>query len=236
MEYLVLNSYLKFMDENKTGWISFIKSMRPLHKTLFFTMILSALCSAILSFISIRNSNIIIRIIMLSGVLIEFISVLVIGKTVDKESIQKSKESIEKRDNHYDKLILWLKGIGYTEKNQIMMICQRCRIEVHNNDSRNIKRVKFIDQVFTLFFIPIYAAIISWLFGLGGESNETIANIIVTGFVGIVLYIGTFGLNEFFKPFTDSTYIKMSKMVRDIQGMLDRKFQISDDDVKQASL
>ena len=64
-----------------------------------------------------------------------------------------------------------------------------------------------------------------------GSISEQIEIVTIVGTIGIVLYVLIYGTLDLFNPFIDKKYIKMYEMIKDIQGVLDRKFIIENEDI-----
>lgn len=227
MEYAVLYDYIKNQKDTRINWIAILKSLGIFKLILLVVVILSCLNSIIMLFIDSKITNPILFVSILS----ELLSVLVLNFVGQKESVSKSKEGIEKLDQKFDEIKDWLESIGFVDKKQIKQLCNRCNQEILRNKEKNNQFKQSVDRLFTLFLIPIFVASVSWVLGLVVNIPDRIALVIMIGFLGIILYILIFGLIGFFQPLIDSNYEKMSKMVKEIQGMLDRKFPVEDSDL-----
>lgn len=227
MVYLVLNTYLKMKQEQKTSWNKFLKEMKLLYKVLFLIMIVGAIFSIISLFYTTEQ-----YILLFVGVFVELLSVILLSIFMQKDSIETSSDDIRKLDDKYKQVKVWLNSIGYSDKYQIQLFCIRCRTEIEKNNIANEKRFKFIEKVIGLFFVPLYASFISKVLGVAGSIDEIIMLSLVIGALAIIIYIAIIGMKEFFNPLINSTYIKMDSMVSMVQGMLDREFAVTSDDVK----
>lgn len=231
MEFAVLYDYLKNQKVARKNWSNILKTIGLLKLTLLIIMLVSGLCSAVMLFVNPKITNP----ILIISILVELLSVIVLNIVGQKENILNSKEGIEKLDLKFDEIKDWLASIGYVDKREIKQLCNRCTQTILRNKENNDHFKRFIDKLFTFFLIPIFVASISWILGLDTSVPEhipeRIALAITIGLFGMISYILIFGLVEFFQPIIDSDYEKMSRMVKNIQGMLDRKFPIEDSDI-----
>lgn len=228
MEYLILNAYLKLKKQQKINWKNFLKEMRLLYKILFAMMIVGA----IISIISLLYKNQRWHLVMpILGIVLELTSVILLSIFMQKDEIERSSNDIKELDKKYDEIKDWLSEMGYHDKNQIKQLCNRCKNAIDKNEMANEKRKKFIDKITNLIFVPLYASFISKIIGVSGNIDEIIALTIMIGSIVIIIYIAVFGIMEILNPLINSTYIEMDNMLNVIQGMLDRKFQVTDDDI-----
>lgn len=228
MEYLILNAYLKLKKQQKINWKNFLKEMRLLYKILFAMMIVGA----IISIISLLYKNQRWHLVMpILGIVLELTSVILLSIFMQKDEIERSSNDIKELDKKYDEIKNWLSEMGYHDKNQIKQLCNRCKNAIDKNEMANEKRKKFIDKITNLIFVPLYASFISKIIGVSGNIDEIIALTIMIGNIVIIIYIAVFGIMEILNPLINSTYIEMDNMLNVIQGMLDRKFQVTDDDI-----
>lgn len=228
MEYLILNAYLKLKKQQKINWKNFLKEMRLLYKILFAMMIVGA----IISIISLLYKNQRWHLVMpILGIVLELTSVILLSIFMQKDEIERSSNDIKELDKKYDEIKNWLSEMGYHDKNQIKQLCNRCKNAIDKNEMANEKRKKFIDKITNLIFVPLYASFISKIIGVSGNIDEIIALTIMIGTIVIIIYIAVFGIMEILNPLINSTYIEMDNMLNVIQGMLDRKFQVTDDDI-----
>lgn len=228
MEYLILNAYLKLKKQQKINWKNFLKEMRLLYKILFAMMIVGA----IISIVSLLYKNQRWHLVMPTlGIVLELTSVILLSIFMQKDEIERSSNDIKELDKKYDEIKNWLSEMGYHDKNQIKQLCNRCKNAIDKNEMANEKRKKFIDKITNLIFVPLYASFISKIIGVSGNIDEIIALTIMIGTIVIIIYIAVFGIMEILNPLINSTYIEMDNMLNVIQGMLDRKFQVTDDDI-----
>lgn len=228
MEYLILNAYLKLKKQQKINWKNFLKEMRLLYKILFAMMIVGA----IISIVSLLYKNQRWHLVMpILGIVLELTSVILLSIFMQKDEIERSSNDIKELDKKYDEIKNWLSEMGYHDKNQIKQLCNRCKNAIDKNEMANEKRKKFIDKITNLIFVPLYASFISKIIGVSGNIDEIIALTIMIGTIVIIIYIAVFGIMEILNPLINSTYIEMENMLNVIQGMLDRKFQVTDDDI-----
>lgn len=228
MQYLVLNSYLKMKEDEKNSWKTFIKNLNLIEKILIITMFSSGIISIFLLLYK-KEKYISFAYI---GILIELLSVLLLSYLSEKERIKKSSDNIKKQDEKYSQIRTWLKDIGYTEKNQIKLLIIRCKSRIEKNDIINEKRKKIIDKTINVTLIPLLAAFVSNVFGKVGNLNEMVVLVILLSLIIIIIIITIAGIFISISPFINKTYIDMMNMVDMIEGMLDREFPVTDDDIK----
>lgn len=229
MEYLILNAFLKLKKQQRINWKSFLKEMRLLYKILFTTMILGAILSIISLLYKNNKWGLTVPIL---GIILELTSVILLSIFMQKDEIERSSNDIKELDKKYEEIKNWLSEMGYHNKNQIKQLCNRCKNAIDKNKMANGKRKKFLDKITNLIFVPLYASFISKLLGVPGNIDEIIALTLMIGVFVIIIYIAIFGIMEIFNPLINSTYIEMDNMLNMIQGMLDRKFPVTDDDIK----
>lgn len=227
MEYIVLNSYIKLKKQTQKGLKEVIQILGKLNTFLFLLMSISAITSILFIFLPSKHRVIISYIC----IVVEIICVVIISITTQRERVLNSSEDIKAQDDKYDTVKEWLEKIGFIEKNQIKQLYRRCEIEVEGNNERSLRRKVFIDKIFNLFLIPIFGAVLSWVFDLKADPGDSMAMVIVIGMIGVVLYLSAHGLLNYLTPIIDRQNIKMYKMVKDIQGVLDRKFSIENEDI-----
>ena len=231
MEYLVLGSYIEFEKKVKTGWIEGWKKVFSVlgifNTILFLIMILSASTSFLFLFLPSKHRTIIACVC----ILIEFISVVIISFTTQGKAVLKQSADIKKLDTKYDSIKEWLESIGFKEKNQIKQLCRRCEIEVEKNNEKKLERKKFRDRIFNIFLFPMFIAILAWIFDLKFDLADRMMIAIWIAMIGIVLDLLVYGVLYYLMPIIDRENIKMYKMVKDIQGVLDRKFPIENEDI-----
>jgi hypothetical protein len=143
-----------------------------------------------------------------------------------------SEQNIEKLDKKYEDTINWLNGLGLNDKYKIKQLCNRCKQEIEQNKQGEGKFRQFIDRIFTLFLIPIYAAIVTLAIQQSTNITDQMMSLIIIGIAGIILYILIFGVINFLLPIINSEYVEMDKMVKLLQGVLDRKYEIVETDIK----
>lgn len=229
MEYLILNTYLKFKKQRRINWKSFLKEMRSSYKVLFAMMVIGAIISIISLLCKNESDNLVMPIL---GIILELTSVILLSIFMQKDEIEKSSNDIKELDKKHDEIKNWLSEMGYSDKNQIKQLCNRCKNAIDKNRLANEKRKKFLDKITNLIFVPLYASFISKVLGVTGNIDEIIALTLMIGVIVIIIYIAIFGIMEIFNPLINSTYIEMDNMLNMIQGMLDRKFPVTDDDIK----
>lgn len=226
MEYLVLHSYMNFGKQIDKGWKNFFKEL-GIKKTILLLILLVSTCSSfVFSFLYNKYPK-----IFYISILAEIIIGIFMSIFEQREVYINSNTDLKRQNERYDEVKKWLGSIGFKEKNQIKQLCRRCEYEVKNYRDKDDKRKKFIDKVFSFFLIPIFAAFISWI--LGEKNNFSIQMILVIeiGGIGIALYIFVHYILFILSPILDREYIQMCKLIKDIQGVLDRKFIISNEDI-----
>ncbi|GAA0794490.1 hypothetical protein GCM10008910_11540 [Faecalicatena orotica] len=223
MEYLVLNSYIN-LEKNKHNWKTILKKIPRPKIVCFLIMLISACCTVAFAL----QGEVLLEFISFA---IEIIFAVIMTVIIQKECVINSNRDIKKQNDRYDEIKEWLKSIGFEEKNQIKQLCRRCEVEIESHKEKESKREKFLDKLFDFFLIPIFVAVISWIFNMEGSMSEQIEIVTKVGIIGIVLYVLLYVALDFFSPFIDKKYIKMYEMIKDIQGVLDRKFIIENEDI-----
>lgn len=223
MEYLVLNSYIN-LEKNKHNWKTILKKIPRPKIVCFLIMLISACCTVVFAL----RGEVLLEFISFA---IEIILAVIMTVIIQRECVINSNRDIKKQNDRYDEIKEWLKSIGFEEKNQIKQLCRRCEMEIESHKEKEGKREKFLDNLFNFFLIPIFVAVISWIFNMEGSMSEQIEIVTKVGIIGIVLYVLIYGALDFFSPFIDNKYIKMYEMIKDIQGVLDRKFIIENEDI-----
>lgn len=226
MEYFILNSYLKRKNENRKTFVEAFKLLSKVELILFFTMLISAMISLVFLFIRIENG------LLYICILLELMSVSILYFIQHRKDINNSEQNIEKMDKKYEDTINWLNGLGFNDKCKIKQLCNRCKQEIEQNKQGEEKFRQFIDKIFTLFLIPIYAAIVTLAIQQSTNISDQMMSLIIIGIAGIILYILIFGLINFLLPIINSEYVEMDKMVKLLQGVLDRKYEIVETDIK----
>lgn len=223
MEYLVLNSYIN-LEKNKHNWKTILKKIPRPKIVCFLIMLISACCTVVFAL----QGEVLLEFISFA---IEIIFAGIMTVIIQKECVINSNRDIKKQNDRYDEIKEWLKSIGFEEKNQIKQLCRRCEVEIESHKEKESKREKFLDKLFDFFLVPFFVAVISWIFNMEGSISEQIEIVTIVGTIGIVLYVLIYGTLDLFNPFIDKKYIKMYEMIKDIQGVLDRKFIIENEDI-----
>lgn len=226
MEYFILNSYLKRKNDNKKTFVNALKLLSKVELILFFTMLISAMISLVFLFIRIENG------LLYICILLELMSVSILYFIQHRKDKNNSEQNIEKLDKKYEDTINWLNGLGLNDKYKIKQLCNRCKQEIEQNKQGEEKFRQFIDRIFTLFLIPIYAAIVTLAIQQSTNITDQMMSLIIIGIAGIILYILIFGVINFLLPIINSEYVEMDKMVKLLQGVLDRKYEIVETDIK----
>lgn len=229
MQYLVLNSYLKMKKEEKDSWKTFHKNMNLRERALMYIMVLSAIFSLV--FLFYKNGQHIL--LAYSGILVELLAVFLLSISFKKNNIKKSSENIKKLDDEYKQIKTWLNEIGYYEKNQIKLLCIRCKNLIEKNEINNKRRNRLMEKIANFALVPLFTVFISNVFGIISNLDEMIISTILISISIVIIYIAIVGLIILFSPFLNKTYIDMENMVNMIEGMVDREFDVTDDDIKQ---
>lgn len=225
MVYSILDNYIyKFNKSRKIN----IKEIGTVNIILFLLILISAVVACI-SIFTFRYF-----LWWIIPTFLEIVSCIIFGYRMQRFYCKNSLENISKKSEHYEEIKKWLEDLKYTDKNQIRLLCWRCRAEISRNNSIEKKHTKFIDRIFSLILIPISIAIITCIVEDSADLTNKLNEVIIIAAITLVLYVLIHGLIEFIKPLSNRTYIRMNEMVSEIQGMIDRKFSVDNDDIQEA--
>lgn len=226
MEYLVLDSYMNLKKQSKVKWK---QALKTLDKNQLFSLIM-ILAIAVFSISSLFFDSI-SDTVSLIAVILEIVCVIFISRSIDKSDIENSATNIEKLDNEYEDVKLWLNNLGYVNKYQIMQLCNRCRLEIEKIKNQNIEKSRFVNKIICTCLIPVSLVLLSRLLELDNDIMNLISVVFSLSIIWITLYLALFGAIKIINKLRNHNYYKMCNMVRDIQGMLDRKYPISKEDI-----
>jgi len=213
-------------NENRKTFIEAFKLLSKVEVILFFVMLISAMTSLLFLVIRIQNW------LLYTCILLEVISVSILYFIQHRKDINNSEQNIEKMDKRYKDALNWLNNLGFRDKYQIKQLCNRCEQEIQKNKQGEEKFRQFIDKIFTLFLIPIYAAIVTLAIQQSANITDQTVSLIIIAIAGIIIYILVFGLINFLFPIINSEYVEMDKMLKLLQGILDRQFEIVETDIE----
>lgn len=226
MEYLVLHSYINLGKQTNKSWRDVFKVLGVKNIILLLVLLLSSSFSIVFGILYTKYS-----LFFYINMIVEIITVVIILVYTQRENIINSNTDIKRQYERYDEVKKWLEDIGFKEKNQIKQLCHRCEKEILDYKEKDNKRKSYIDKIFNFFLIPFFAALLTWLFGLNNDIQLQLKLAIEIGVIGIVLYIFAHGFLAILAPIIDNDYIQMQKMIKDIQGVLDKNFIIDNEDI-----
>lgn len=225
MERLILNSYLEIKGRKEQKISDVMKEMSMFRRIAFYALLVSGITSIIIILffpVKIKFAYV--------GILIETIC-LIIMKSQERIDIKNHKIRIREKDEEYVEMLRWLKEIKYSEKNQIKQLCFRCEKFIEEERREKEKFEKVMDKIFTVCLAPVFLAVINWTFNLDGKANEHLMMVFFLTMVVIAVYMIFIGVTKGLQEIIYSTQQSMQYMVEDLHGVLDRCFEIEDNDI-----
>lgn len=225
MEYLVLNSYLEFRKNNSPKIGNTLKEMKMSHKVVIVLIIVLIVVAGVFNNMNRKEVETILLTII-------FLLFLYISKSQSMLDIELSTEKLEQKDNDYMKIKIWLESIGFVEKNQIKQLCNRCEKIIEKKERQQENLEKRVDQVFAALFFPAWLALIAWFLGLDNGTVDIYVRVIVMVIFAVIIYVGSTCLIREINEIGNGTKNDMQRMINDLHGVLDRKFEIEESDLK----
>ena len=231
MIYIILNSYKKFKKENKKSLKNWIRDLKKSHKIFLTLFILLGIfsISMILCWLKSQKSKYLVASEL--GVVFLLLCDFILIVNMNKNEIETSNDALIRTYKYYDEVLEWLKMIEYSKKNQIKQLCRQCENIIEKKELEKEKAKKYIDKIFIVFIAPALLVIISWILEGEGWAEECLIFVIALIVIGCIVYIMIMRIINEFLDFIYSDKKDLQQMANDLQGVLDRCFEIEENDI-----
>lgn len=230
MDYIIFNKYLEWKKQkNQAEWKVLFRIPRKAYMYLI-AMIFCGLLPIIIFCLNLNNQIVTLISYILSA--IGIVLAVLFSRYVDNFEIFMSTEKFQNLDNKYNCHQNWLKSVGIKNKNQIKQLRNEIKQRVEQTERKQNKTVSDINRWFQILIIPIMLAIVVHVLDQSSDTFDSqlyfFLNIVV--FI-IILYLIVYMIYKSFYFIFNRKQNELKYFVSDLQGLLDRKFEIEDKDL-----
>lgn len=227
-EYIILNSYRKNVVKSQNK--KFFDNKTFFEKILFLTFALLIFLFIIYFLYSGSNSDKDLIIFKTIAIPLIIDSILILHFTRKRDVID-SDEDFNSIKDHYENVNDWLIKTEFDKKQKIIKLCQRCNLLIKKIEYEQIETIMSFRNLFGIIVVPTYLAILTKMLN-NIELTQIVLNSVafMTILIGVIYFTGKVIIKEI-KPYFDTNYRDMVKMRNDIRGVLDTKFNITNEDI-----
>lgn len=224
MEYIIFDKYKEWKKIKKKNWKECLKELDSVEKFLLGGIVVSTLGGLIGMSKSLPNFSVLMF-------LLELIFVFIVS-LVSPSKIHKYNVGIEidKKDEEYYELRVFLQGLGFTEKNMIKKLCIRYERIINDRIEKYKSYKKELKMLCNVILFPTIIAVITVILNSNNDFSSKVSVALYLGIIGIILYpiiISSIGPVYWF---LNRNIDEMDKMVKEFRWMLDRQFVIEESD------
>lgn len=230
MDYIIFNKYLEWeRQKNQAEWKVLFRIPRKAYMYLI-AMIFFGLIPIIIFCLNLNNQTVTLFSYIMSA--IGIVLAVLFSRYVDNFEIFMSTEKLQNLDSKYNCLQNWLKSVGIKNKNQIKQLRNEIKQRVEQTERKQNKSISDINRWFQILIIPIMLAIVVHVLD---QSSDTFDSQIYFLFFIVALiilfYLIVYGAFKLFSFISNRKQNELKYFVSDLQGLLDRKFEIEDKDL-----
>lgn len=222
MENYILYSYLKWHKDNKKSTIKEVLKLPIVAKILLLILVLSLVIGSIMAFMNNEYTWI--------PILIETITCIISYFYTERFQIKNSMDNYEKYKKYCLDLYGWLNTFSIRTKDDIFEIKKRIELNYQQMQSDIEKKRQRIDKWMQILIIPIVLAIVNNLIDKQTDINKLLEYITSLVFLVAVAYVSIYSIITIINIFTQQRIKQFQNLADDLQGVIDIKFGISNNE------